>query len=120
MPSAPQAPNAFDEIRTADGTTCRSSIGGKLQIYGGALTSKQQGDYFHGANNVDEVGGYIGFSYSLGGGKRVDCSRLSQIETERAELELKKLKAEIATLEQMKKLAMLEASGALPPLTTTQ
>lgn len=120
MPSAPSLSNSgYDEIRTTDGAVCRSSTGGNLTLHGGF--SDSQGDYNNGYyDNNDgfdnEQGAYIGFAYNFGGGKRIDCSRLAEIEFQKAELELQKLRAEIDALEQLKALHALQSSGELPPL----
>lgn len=119
IPSAPSSPTGSDEIRTSDGATCRSSVGGNLQIYGGIVDASgdrnQDGDYWH-RYDEDERGAYIGFAYSFGGESRIRCDRLAEIETERAELELEKLKAEIEMLKKVKELEILKASGILPEL----
>ena len=120
LPSAPSSPSGYNEIRTQSGSVCRSSIGGNLQVYGGALTSNgDEGNPYgyHAANGTnDEDGLYIGFAYSFGGGKQMDCTRLADIETERALIELNKLKSDIKALEQIRELQLLETEGHLPKL----
>ena len=100
VPSAPSAPSGYDEIRTQLGTSCRSSIGGNLQIYGGFVDSNgnSYNHYDNGYSRADdgEHGAFVGFSYSFGGEERIRCDRLAEIETEIAELELQKLKQEVA------------------------
>jgi len=113
VPSAPSAPSGYDEIRTSTGTTCRSNIGGNLQMYGGAVDVGQSGGYYDGEK---EQGLFVGFAYSFGAGSRISCNRLAEIETERAELELIKLKQEVAAYKQQLQLQQLEASGKLPKL----
>ena len=122
MPSAPgQVNSTYDEIRTTDGATCRSANGGNLILHGGMSTATDSGEsnYSYDStsyNNGDEKGVYMGFAYSYGGSEKIDCSRLADIEFEKAELELQKLRAQVAALQQMQALQSLEASGSLPPL----
>lgn len=122
MPSAPSLSiSGYDEIRTTDGAVCRSSNGGNLTVHGGISDSKGDNGYNYTAggnqNGFDnERGSYIGFAYNFGGSKRIDCSRLAEIEIEKAELELQKLRAEIDALEQLKALHALQSGGDLPPL----
>ena len=112
MPQAPNSPSGYDEYRTADGSSCRSSVGGNIQIYGGMYESQEQ--YYSLSNNK---GFHVGVAYSLGGGKRIDCSRIQEIDTRRAELELRKLEAEIKALEKIREMQLLNTEGLLPPLT---
>lgn len=113
VPSAPSSPNGYDEVRTQDGVTCRSSLGGNLQLYGGVVDSKNSGDYY---GDESEQGAFVGFAYSFGAKSRIRCDRLAEIETERAELELERLKRELASYKEALKLKQLEASGILPGL----
>ena len=124
MPSAPSSPTGYDEVRTSDGSVCRSNVGGNLQMYGGVMSGDSDGSNhydYRGYDNrsEDESGLYVGFAYSFGGGKRINCDRLATIETERAELELQKLKSEIKALEKIRELQLLEANGNLPKLSRT-
>ncbi len=116
IPSAPSSPTGYDEIRTSDGVTCRNSIGGNLQLYGGVLSVDGTSASYYDKPNYDERGGFVGFAYSFGASERLQCSRLAEIETERAQIELARLKAEIATLERIQKMKMLEAQGNLSGL----
>ena len=86
IPSPPSSPSSYDEIRTSDGSSCRSSVGGNIQMYGGLVTTGGDEAYIY-SSDFNETGGYIGFAYSMGGGKRLNCSRLSEIETEKALIE---------------------------------
>ena len=117
MPSAPSSPTGYDEIRTQDGTVCRSSVGGNLQMYGGMsdASGNSNGNYY-GRGSEDEQAAFVGFAYSFGGEKRMRCDRIAEIETQRAEIELNKLKSEIEALKKIRELEMLEASGNLPKL----
>lgn len=117
IPSAPSSPTGYDEIRTSDGVTCRNSVGGNLQVYGGMLNVDGTSASYYDDPTYDERGGFIGFAYSFGGGERVQCNRLAEIETERAQIELARLKEEIASLKRIQKMQLLEAQGALPKLT---
>ncbi|MFS1430428.1 hypothetical protein LMH73_025765 [Vibrio splendidus] len=116
IPSAPSSPTGYDEIRTSDGVTCRSSVGGNLQVYGGALSMDGSSASSYDDPNYDEQGGFVGFAYSFGGEKRIRCDRLAEIETERAQIELARLKEEIETLKRVRQLKLLEAEGGLPEL----
>ena len=120
MPSAPgQVNSTYDEIRTSEGASCRSANGGNLIVHGGVSgasgtnTSNSYSEYFRpleDSHDDTEAGAYMGFAYSFGGGKKIDCSRLANIEFERAELELEKLRAEVDVLKKMNMLSNL------PPL----
>lgn len=116
IPTAPASPSGYDEIRTADGVTCRSSVGGNLQVYGGMLDVDGKASSSYDDPSYDEQGGFIGFAYSFGGSERIRCSRLAEIETERAQIELARLKEEIETLKRARALKLLEAEGGLPEL----
>ncbi len=116
IPSAPSSPTGYDEIRTSDGTTCRSSVGGNLQLYGGMLSVDGSSASYYDNPKYDEQGGFIGIAYSFGGGERLQCNRLAEIETERAQLELARLREEIATLKKVQQMKILEARGALPKI----
>lgn len=116
IPTAPASPSGYDEIRTADGVTCRSSVGGNLQFYGGMLDVDGKSSSSYDDPTYDERGGFVGFAYSFGGGERIRCSRLAEIETERAQIELTRLKEEIETLKRARALQLLEAEGGLPQL----
>ncbi len=112
IPSPPSSPSSYDEVRTADGASCRTSIGGNIQMYGGLVTTGGEDAYFYNSD-FNETGGYIGFSYSIGSKSRLDCSRLASIETEKAQIELEKLKSEIKHIERLRKIQLMEAEGKL-------
>lgn len=120
MPNAPSSPTGYDEIRTQDGTTCRSSVGGNLQIYSGIVQSDGDSDHYYGNdyNRQDdaEAAIYLGVAYSFGGGERLDCSNIAKIETERAKIELQRIKAEVEAYERIRTLQQMEAHGNLPKL----
>ena len=121
MPSAPSQVNStFDEIRTTDGATCRSANGGNIILHGGVSRARVTDEliFDNGMNYDDssETGIYMGFAMSYGGGKKIDCSRLANIEFEKAQLELENLRAQVAALQQLKNIQLLEESGSLPPL----
>ena len=122
MPSAPgQVNSTYDEIRTTDGATCRSANGGNLIFHGGVSSATGSNESYYSYNdssykNDDETGVYLGFALSYGGGKKIDCSRLAEIEFEKAELELKKLKAQVKALSELQRLNDLQTSGVLPAL----
>lgn len=85
-------------------------------MYGGALTVSGKSASYYDDPDYDEMGGFVGFAYSFGGGEAVRCDRLAEIETERALLELNKLKAELAAYKEMAALKALESTGDLPEL----
>lgn len=113
MPSAPSNNNGYDRVKTMEGTECQSQVGGALQVYAGAYSNDADGgyDYDHGGNqhgyNSDH-GVHVGITYSFGGGERLDCSKLYNIEVERAQLQLEKLKSEIEEMKKLKRLEMME------------
>lgn len=80
-------PNGFDEVRAADGTTCRSSMAGSgayldSGLIGGGLDS--------GSSSVSAYGRLV---VPLGEKPaRLNCDRLYQLELERLELEVRLLK----------------------------
>ncbi|WP_032549568.1 hypothetical protein [Vibrio fortis] len=112
IPSPPSSPSSYDEVRTSDGASCRSSVGGNIQMYGGLVTTGGDDAYIYNSD-FNETGGYIGFAYSMGGGERLNCSRLAEIETEKALIELNKLKSEIKHIERLRKIQLMEAEGKL-------
>lgn len=75
-----------DEVRAADGTSCRSAVGGSGAYVDMGLIGKK---------SVSNEGAYYGrVVVPLGGGsKRLDCSRLYDLEVERLKLELEMAKA---------------------------
>ncbi|MCT7375257.1 hypothetical protein [Chelativorans salis] len=80
-------PNGFDEIRAADGTTCRSSMGGR----GAYLDSGVVGGGLN--NNSSTLSAYGRVVVPMGKGPpRLDCDRLYQLELQRLELEVELLK----------------------------
>ncbi|MCR4267811.1 hypothetical protein [Nitratireductor sp. ZSWI3] len=80
-------PNGFDEIRAADGTTCRSSMAGSgayldSGIIGGGLDSS--------SNSVSAYGRLV---VPLGEKPpRLNCDKLYRLELERLELEVRLLR----------------------------
>lgn len=79
-------PQGTDEVRAADGTSCRSAVGGSGAYVDMGLIGKK------GASNDGSYYGRV--VVPLGGGsKRLDCSRLYDLEVERLKLELELAKA---------------------------
>nr|WP_011580645.1 MULTISPECIES: hypothetical protein [Chelativorans] len=82
------APSGHDEVRAADGTTCRSAVGGRgayvdSGIIGGGLDGS-------GSNALTAYGRVV---VPLGKGtERVDCNRLYNLELERLQLEVQMLR----------------------------
>ena len=80
---------------------------GQIQVYAGSYSN--EGDDYYGDTRRDS-GVHVGVTYSFGGGaKRLDCSKLYNIEVNRAKLELDKLKSEIEMLQKMKKLETMSS-----------
>lgn len=75
-----------DEVRAADGTSCRSSVGGSGAYVDMGLIGKK---------GVSNDGSYYGrLVVPIGkGSKRLDCSKLYELEVERLKLELELAKA---------------------------
>ena len=81
-------PGGFDEVRAADGTTCRSSIasaGPYLDV--GAVGNQSGGRFDTGA-----VYGRVVVPLGRRGG-RPDCRRLYELEVQRLEMEVRLLRA---------------------------
>ncbi|EKF20950.1 hypothetical protein [Nitratireductor pacificus] len=79
-------PNGFDEVRAADGTTCRSSMAGS----GAYLDSGVIGGGLNGSSN--SVSAYGRLVMPLGEKPpRLNCDRLYQLELRRLELEVRLL-----------------------------
>ena len=79
-------PQGQDEIRAADGTTCRSAVGGN-GAYMDFGVMKGSG------SNYNDVATYGRVVVPLGRqAKRLNCSKLYELEVERLQLELKLLK----------------------------
>lgn len=80
-----QLPQGHDEVRAADGTTCRSAVSGSgayvdVGIIGNPEQSQTQGS----------MSAYGRLVIPLGSGvKRLDCSRLYDLEVQRLEMELR-------------------------------
>ncbi|MGL5250610.1 MAG: hypothetical protein ACRC7P_05940, partial [Enterovibrio sp.] len=72
----------------------------------------QTNPYNYGAS--EDKGAFVGINISIGGGKILDCSKLYELETTRAQLELERLKAEITQLKQLQ--AIQNGSGLNIPL----
>ncbi|MEC9245119.1 MAG: hypothetical protein VYB05_10145 [Pseudomonadota bacterium] len=73
-------PNGFDEVRAADGTTCRASMAGS----GAYLDSGVIGD-----NSSRRISAYGRLVVPLGQKPtRLDCNKLYQLELKRLELEV--------------------------------
>ena len=81
-------PNGYDEVRAADGTTCRSAVGGNgayidTGIIGGGLNST-------GSNSISAYGRVV---VPLGERKpRLNCNELYRLELERLQFEVQMLR----------------------------
>ena len=86
-------PSGTDEVRAADGTSCRSAVGGNgAYVDMGMITS---------AKNSADNGSYYGrVVVPLSKGpKRLDCTKLYELEVERLKLELELAKAGLGRTE---------------------
>ena len=85
----PQSNNSnfnYDEIRTSSGTTCRQAMGSNLELEAGVVGSDagNDGNYFDPSRDytLENSGGaiYGKVTYYFGAPKRLDCSRLYELE----------------------------------------
>lgn len=83
-------PQGQDEVRAADGTTCRSSVSGSgAYLDVGVIRGNNSSD-----NDLATYGRVV---IPIGRNpKRIDCSKLYQLEVERLQMELKLLKMGLA------------------------
>ncbi|WP_320409369.1 MULTISPECIES: hypothetical protein [unclassified Aureimonas] len=81
-------PQGQDEVHAADGTTCRSAVGGSgTYLDVGAIKDSL------GQRGSDDVATYARVVIPLGArSSRLDCAKLYALEVERLQLELKLLK----------------------------
>lgn len=89
LPSAPRS-NGYDEVRTSDGTSCRSSMGGNgayLDV-GGIAGQKNNS----GTLNQGTVYGRVIIPLGERPG-RIDCRSLYQLEIERLKMQLRAAQA---------------------------
>jgi len=89
LPSAPRS-NGYDEVRTSDGTSCRSSMGGNgayLDV-GGIAGQKNNS----GSLNQGTVYGRLIIPLGKRPG-RIDCRSLYQLEIERLKMQLRAAQA---------------------------
>jgi hypothetical protein len=104
LPPAPQGPGGEDTIETQSGTRCRQSINGNqgyvdVGIAGSAASGMPEtGNVFVSINERDRQAlGYARITIPLGKKpRRLDCSRIYELEIQRlqAELALLKMNAE--------------------------
>ena len=86
-------PSGTDEVRAADGTSCRSAVGGNGAYVDMGMIGK--------ANNPSDNSSYYGrvvIPLSKGS-KRLDCTKLYELEVERLKLELELAKAGLGRTE---------------------
>lgn len=87
----PPIPNGFDEVRAADGTTCRSSIAGNgayLDFGGIGTEDSPGGGTLSGATIYGRITVPLGEKPG-----RIDCTSLYQMELQRLQHELNLAKA---------------------------
>lgn len=104
LPAPPTGPGGEDTIETSSGTRCRQSINSNsgyvdVGVAGSAGSGvPKSGNAFISINDRDrEVLGYARVTLPLGGKpKRIDCSKVYELEIERLkqEIELMKMNAE--------------------------
>lgn len=83
-------PQGFDEVRTSDGSFCRSSVSGNGAYVDIGVVGTQRAD--RGTMDAGAVYGRI--VVPLGRtGERLDCRRLYDLEIERLKMEVRLLKA---------------------------
>lgn len=116
-----------DEFHASDGTSCKSSMDGAKRVEAGAFGTGSSYDsrtvaqpYIFPQEPSQNVGAYVRFSVSLDARKkRMDCSRLYEIELQKKQLELEVLRQSLTAAEE--KLRVLEkkqdhTSDGTPPL----
>jgi hypothetical protein len=99
VPVSQQSYN-YDEIRTSSGTTCRQALGSNLSVEMGVIAedSSSGQDYFSDINNgyksdADTGAIYGRVVYQIGAPKRLDCSRLYEMEIQTLKNELELMRA---------------------------
>ena len=87
----------YDEIRTSSGTSCRQALGTNIRAEFGVVDSESKStNIYHDAARFNDgrssfgTGAYARVTYDIGSKKRLDCSRLFEIEIAmlKAELEM--------------------------------
>ncbi len=100
-----------DEVRTSDGATCRSEVGGNTSVYVSGYGADQEYQY-----DRQDKGVSFGIVHRFGtGAKRIDCSKLYDKELTMKDLEIERMKAEIDQLRRMNNLNQGVQSGLIPP-----
>ncbi|ESY72348.1 MULTISPECIES: hypothetical protein [unclassified Mesorhizobium] len=101
-------PQGQDEVHAADGTTCRSAVSGTgAYVDLGVIRGNSQSD-----NSVATYGRVV---IPIGRTpKRVDCSRLYELEVDRLQLELKLLKMGLGADGQTASVAASAPAAASP------
>lgn len=102
MPSAPSLPSGSDRVQGASGITCESTVAPDAYVDVGVYNQQNDRKYDSFNNNYNssyddgDAGIYARMVIPLGGPKkRVDCTRLY-------DMELQRLKAEIEMLRMQK------------------
>ena len=95
--TAASLPTGYDEIRTADGTTCRASTASTTYLTTEVYRHNDDRDNYA----QDELGIKMSIIIPLGGGidSRVDCTRFAELELQRMQAELERTKAELKALQ---------------------
>ncbi len=96
LPPAPTGPGGEDSITTSDGVRCSNSInssGGYLDV--GVAGGDINNNYYYGGSGSPQQQGTVGYArviVPLGQApRRLDCSRLYELEIERLRAEIQML-----------------------------
>ncbi len=85
MPQAGQSNTNYDEITTTNGTRCRQAMGSNWNVDAGVLDSQD-------GRSGGVVYGRV--TYAIGAQKRIECSRLYELELESLRLEIELLRGD--------------------------
>lgn len=98
VPQGSTANFNYDEIKTSSGATCRQAMGSNTAVEMGAIGSDSEtdSDFIDDTRsyNTDNMGSgvYVRVTHFLGSPKRLDCSRLY-------DLEIESLRAQLAQMQ---------------------
>lgn len=98
QPSSGASNLNYDEITTSTGVKCRQAMGSNLNAeIGITATDNSVGGSTNELDlglNLGQSGVYARVTYALGTPKRLDCSRLYEVEMETLRLQIKQLRNE--------------------------
>ena len=83
----------YDEIRTSDGVACRQAMGSNLiaEIGIGQVEEQNVFDEINNNNNSGQVAAFGRLTYAIGAPKRLDCTRIYQMELLKLQEQLRQL-----------------------------